>query len=151
MSDELADGIRARFDDREKTELDSCRHQVNEWRSFGVLDLLVSWALHVEKIDSDRFRVAHERGVWGAYDLVAAFSIRDFLAECIERLDGPLKGKVADVAEEHDARLRAITVEDGEKLLLPYVDFELTTAPWWWHRIPDSGPLLDELLASAAH
>lgn len=148
VREESADEIRARFDDGEVAELESCRHQVNEWRSFGVLDLLVSWALHVEKIDSDRLGSAADRGVWGGYDLVAAYSVRDFLAGCLERLGNPLRGKVIGVVESYDTQLRSITVDDEKQVLRRYVDSDLTDAPWWWHRIPDSGPLLEELLGS---
>ncbi|MFJ1459614.1 hypothetical protein [Nocardia sp. N2S4-5] len=148
MSEELTDEIRSGFEDSEIAELESCRHQVNEWRSFGVLDLLVSWALHVEKIDSDRFGSAGDRGVWGGYDLVAAYSIRDFLAGCIERLGEPLKDKVLGVVDVYDTRLRSVTVRDDKRVLGRYVDSDLSAAPWWWHRIPDSGPLLEELLGS---
>ncbi|WP_280270701.1 hypothetical protein [Nocardia wallacei] len=148
VGDDLVNGIRARFDGHEALELESCRHQVNEWRSFGVLDLLVSWALHVEKIDSDRFGSAGDRGVWGGYDLVAAYSIRDFLAGCIERLGEPLKDKVLGVVDVYDTRLRSVTVRDDKRVLGRYVDSDLSAAPWWWHRIPDSGPLLEELLGS---
>ncbi|WP_280319516.1 hypothetical protein [Nocardia wallacei] len=148
MTEESADEIRAEFDDGEVAELESCRHQVNEWRSFGVLDLLVSWALHVEKIDSDRFKSPADRGVWGGYDLVAAFSVRDFLAGCIEQLGNPLKDKVIRLAERYDTRLRSITIDDEKQVLRRYVEVDLTAAPWWWRRIPDSGPLLEELRGS---
>ncbi len=138
--------IRAAFAENELGELASCRHEVNEFRSFGTLDLLVSWALHVDKIDTDRFRSADDRRVWGGYDLVAAMSMRDFLAGCIDRLPEPLRAKVIAVADTYDQRFLAVTVADDDGLMRRFTDGELSSAPWWWHRIPDRGPTFEELM-----
>lgn len=146
MAGELEASILSTFTEGETVELESCRHEVNPQRSFSARDLVVSWALHVEKIDRDRFESTDDRGVWGGYDLVAAMSIRDFLAGCIDRLPEPLRGKVIATTDTFDQRYRSITVADDDHLMERFTDGELSSAPWWWHRIPDRGPTREELV-----
>ena len=146
MAGELEASIRSIFTEGETIELESCRHEVNPHRSFSTRDLVISWALHVDKIDRDRFKSADDRSIWGGYDLVAAMSMRDFLAGCIDRLPEPLRGKVVATTEKYDRQYRSITVADDDGLMERFTDGELSSAPWWWHRIPDRGPTLDELV-----
>ncbi|RDI52662.1 hypothetical protein [Nocardia mexicana] len=148
MNEKYSEEMRSKFDGPELEELDSCRYRVNDYKSFGVLDLLVSWKLHTEKIDSDRFKSPGDRGVWGGYDLVAALSVRDFLADCIDQLSEPLRNRIMDLVDECDELFRSISVSDDRRLLDQYADSDLSTAPWWWHRIPDSGPLRAELVGA---
>ncbi|MGV9823794.1 MULTISPECIES: hypothetical protein [Nocardia] len=148
MNEKLIEGIRSNFSEAELNELEECRHKINDTRSFGTLDLLTSWALHVDKIDKDRARTANDPSVWGGYDLVGALSIRDFLSGCIDRLSEPLRKKVAAVADGYDEQFRAVTKFDENRSIERFTDSGLEAAPWWWHRIPNSGPLLVELIGS---
>lgn len=145
MTEDLAQRIKAVFSEAEREELDGYRYRINDEKSIGTLDLLVSWALHVQKIDEDRAKPATDRHVWGAHDLIAAVSLRSFLARCLDRLPEPLEGKVAGQLARYDEHFVAITREDDGRLLEQVAEEDLSGKPWWWHRIPDSGPIADEL------
>ncbi|WIX89987.1 hypothetical protein [Amycolatopsis sp. DG1A-15b] len=116
MTEDPAQRIRDAFSDAEREELDRCRHRINDEKSIGVLELLVSWALHVRKIDEDRAKPVTDRHVWGAHDLLAAVSVRSFLARCLERLAEPLNGKVAGQIAHHDEHFVSITRVDADEL-----------------------------------
>jgi hypothetical protein len=86
-------------------------------------------------------------GTWGAHDLVAALYIRDFLADWISRLSAELHYKVITAIRPYDEKFLELTQPDGEHLVARAAALSLEDKPWWWHRIPDSGPVLDELRA----
>ncbi|SEC52144.1 hypothetical protein SAMN04489727_4054 [Amycolatopsis tolypomycina] len=133
------------FSEAERVELSAFRYAVDDEKSLGVLDLLVAWALHVRKIGADRAKPASDRDVWGAHDLVAAMFLRSFLAVCLEELPQPLHGKVAEQVARHDERFKSMTRPDDERLLEQVAGEDLSAKPWWWHRVPDSGPIAEEL------
>lgn len=148
MNDTLTESISRRFSQPELAELDSVRHAINESKSFGTLELLTGWAHNVAKIDADRIAQPSDSRAWGGYDLVGALSLRDFLQGCIDRLAEPVRSKVVASTEEFDQQFRSITMHDENHLIEQFTDGGLAAAPWWWHRVPGSGPLLADLLES---
>jgi hypothetical protein len=53
--------------------------QVSDQRSIKLVDLLLGWKQHVEKIERDFPLPSSDRSVWGAHDVVAAVSLRSFI------------------------------------------------------------------------
>ncbi|BDT84909.1 hypothetical protein [Nocardia cyriacigeorgica] len=124
--------------------------EVNKYRlgstEVTILDLAASWAAHVEKIDTDRPKSMMDRTAWGGYDLLAAMSMRSSFENCLHAFSGPIVSRLMDTIKPFDDRFRSITVPDTKGLVQSFADEDTSARPWWWHRIPDSGPILEELL-----
>ena len=56
-----------------------------------------------------------------------------------------LSGKVIAAIRRYDELFLAVTQSDDDHLVTHVSELDLADKPWWWHRIPDSGPMLDEL------
>jgi hypothetical protein len=147
VTNEPLDELGARLTGTERADLESCRYQMTPERSPNVLELVAAWALHVRKIDADRTRPPDDPRTWGPHDLVAALYIRDFLADCLSRLPAALSDKVIAAVHPHDELFQAVTQDDYGQFVARVADLDVTGRPWWWHLIPDSGPMLDELRA----
>jgi hypothetical protein len=147
MTDAPLDNPNAHFTKEELGELESCRYQVTPDRSLSITELAASWAAHVRKIGADRTMPPDDPRTWGPYDLVAALHLRDFLARCTDRLPTELREKVIVAVLPYDQMFRDITQPDDDQLVALIEDESVADKPWWWHRIPDSGPMLDELRA----
>ncbi|WP_190816524.1 hypothetical protein [Saccharopolyspora pogona] len=119
-------------------------------RSVALAELIEAWRRHVDKIDSDRARSADDRSVWVAHDLVAALSLRDFVQKGRDLLDSVLRDKVDRHLDQVDSRFLDITEEDARNLVGVVAERDVTTKGWWWHRIPDSGPMREDIKHYAA-
>jgi hypothetical protein len=149
MTDGPLEEPNAHLTDDERALLESCRYQVAPQRSLSVIQLAASWARHVRKIGTDRTMPPDHPQTWGPYDLAAALHLRDFLADCISRLPAKLGDKVIAVVRPYDEMFQEMTQPDDDHLVQMVSDSSLEGKPWWWHRIPDSGPMLDEFRAWA--
>ncbi|MEV4239055.1 hypothetical protein AB0J47_28190 [Nocardia sp. NPDC049737] len=132
------------FSDTELADIKSQPYQVGR-RSFTVLELVAAWAAHVEKIDKDRAKPTSDPKVWGAYDLLAAMSMRSSLEKSMSQMPDSIRGKISFLTTEIDKQFVSITQPDEKNLVAEFEEADLSNRPWWWHRIPDSGPILDEL------
>jgi hypothetical protein len=132
------------FTAAERAELDRYRHTAGR-TSRGTLDLMVAWGLHVEKIDLDRASTVSDPGAWGPHDLVAALFIRDFLEANVLKLPPALHAKVMTFVSGYDERFRSVTQADEEHLVESVAELVVAGRGWWWHRVPDSGPIREEL------
>jgi hypothetical protein len=115
-------------------------------RSMTALELLTAWSLHVHRIDRERSESGEDPRTWDANDFVAALLLRDFLEDCMVSLPGPLRSKVAELADGVDELFTSITQVDDRHLIDQVTDREQAGRQWWWQRIPDSGPILTHLL-----
>ncbi|GAA5067214.1 hypothetical protein [Nocardia callitridis] len=111
----------------------------------SALQLADSWAVHVDKIDRDRALSWTDRTVWNEYDFSAAIIIRDYLSDAMRNLVSPLSGKVLEYVANPDERYRAITVGDSGMRMAAVSRVEVSGRGWWWYRVPDSGPVLEDL------
>ena len=44
-----------------------------------------------------------------------------------------------------DERFRSYTVDDPAGRMGKVADVDLTGRPWWWRRVPESGPIVQDL------
>jgi hypothetical protein len=145
--DNISVEVRGHFSRDELARLDDCTLTLGTSKLVTIIDLIVGWATHVDKIDCDRIESLDNPKTWGPYDLLAAMSIRTFLQGCVDRVPAPLRAKVVAVIDRHDGHFWAITQPDIEHLVSKFEDTDVDQKPWWWHRVPDSGPMLEELRA----
>jgi hypothetical protein len=86
-----------------------------------------------------------DRSVWGAHDLIAADSLRDFIARGLESIPEGESRNFLIALDEADSRFLSYTEVD-ELGALPRLDNdESKVRGWWWTRIPCSGPIRRDL------
>ncbi|AHH15020.1 hypothetical protein NONO_c02030 [Nocardia nova SH22a] len=83
--------------------------------------------------------------MWNEYDLCAALTIRDYLDVAIDMLPIALAAKVSEYVRGPDSRFRAVTVADSGNRMAAIAQVDPTGRGWWWYRVPDSGPILEDL------
>jgi ribonuclease HI len=113
-------------------------------RDVFLLDLVDSWASHVCRFVKEASVSGLVTGSrhWGADDWIGALYIRDHLERVLERLG--IGGTLATV-EVTDELFRRFTVTDvSGALRLSGID-DLPHEPWWWLRVPTTGPVAYEL------
>jgi hypothetical protein len=114
-------------------------------RDLDAIELAQSWANRVRKIDVDRGLPWSDRSVWNEHDLAGSLFLRDFLQEGLDRLPPPLRERLAGWVALADERFRSYTVDDPDGRMAKVAEVDLAGRPWWWHRVPESGPIAEDL------
>jgi hypothetical protein len=118
---------------------------VSESREIDLCDLVASWYQHVRKMETDLRLSDSDRTAWGAYDFLAALSIRDFVARGLEDLDPHYSTAAAAAVRDVDERFLSYTELDNSLRIKKFDDSISENLGWWWKRIPASGPIRREL------
>lgn len=142
---EINNGGAVQFSETERAELINHAVTLASGERRDAIRSADSWAAHIKKIDNDRSSPWSDRSVWNEYDFCAALTIRDYLDTAIDVLSPPLADKVTRYASATDNRYRSITVEDSGKRMSAVAKVDPSTRKWWWFRVPDSGPILEDL------
>lgn len=107
--------------------------------------LVGGWYQHVGKLLADLPFGDEDRTVWGAYDLVAAVTLRSRLGALLSRTTEDVAPELRAAVDEVDQSFLDFTEEDGRGALLRLGEFDPTPEEWWWFRVPKSGPARREL------
>lgn len=110
-----------------------------------VIQLRDAWAAHVRKIDADRALPYEDHTVWNEHDLCAALIIRDCLQLAIDGLPAEVASKATEYAATVDESFRSYTVADSGRRMAAVAEMGLRDRGWWWFRVPDSGPIVQDL------
>ena len=137
--------IRAMFDDDEIAEIGTHPIVLGESTEGDAIDMAMAWAAHVQKIDADRVLPWEDHSVWTEHDLAAALYIRDFLQLALDRLSPSLRDRLQQYVTTIDEHFQSYTVDDPAGRMAKVADVDLTGRPWWWRRVPDSGPIVQDL------
>lgn len=126
--------------------------EVGPDRQIDISSALESWRLHVEKMVGDLDLPDTDRAVWGAHDLLAALSMRNFVQRGLDMMDDGLAAKVKPLLLKLDEKFVSFTEEDEMALIGKVDDLPSDSDYWWWRRIPVRGPIRRELdrIAKAA-
>jgi hypothetical protein len=110
-----------------------------------VLVLMEGWAIRVLRLFEEHglSNIDEVRDTRGIHDFIAALHIRDYLEA----------GLRTNLRDERDPALVRVTDQLFMSFTLEdtswtWVQPDLPSEPWWWHRFPVSGPValeLDEL------
>ena len=109
------------------------------------LQFAAGWATRVAKFDADRALAWTDRTVWNEHDLAGSLHQRDFLERSMAQLPTPLRERLTAWVAEVDERFRSYTVDDPDGKMAKIAEVDLTGRPWWWRRVPDSGPIVEDL------
>jgi hypothetical protein len=137
--------IRSLFSDAELEDIAAHPVILGEDTERDAIDLAIGWAKHVQKIDADRSLAWSDRSVWTEHDLAAALFLRDFLQLALDRLSPSVKERLGRYVAATDGQFRSYTIEDPEGRMAAVAHVDLTGKPWWWHRVPISGPIAEDL------
>lgn len=142
---ELTEQLRAMFDDSEIAEIEANKLRLSESTALDAFDLASAWAGKVRKIDLDRALPWSDRGVWNEHDLAGTLFWRDHLRNCLGQLRLSLRRRLEQFIAETDERFRAITVQDSGERMARIASVDISGRSWWWYRVPDSGPIAEDL------
>jgi hypothetical protein len=137
--------LRQLLDETEVARLNETVVPLSPDRSLGLADAVRAWWEHVSKVETDLTAGPADRSVWGAHDLVAALVIRDLVAEGLSRLGPEMSTRVEPVVADVDRRFVEVTEEDPERSIERVDGRSAEGRGWWWGRIPERGPIHDEL------
>ncbi|GAA3204022.1 hypothetical protein ACFO1B_42630 [Dactylosporangium siamense] len=130
--------------EEEVLRLEGVTVSVSAGRTLGMVTLLAGWRAHVLRIERELELPDSDRTVWGMYDLIAAYSLRSFIAHGVEisrsnSLDGFLRA-----LDGVDAVLRSYT-ETDESMAVRRIDGGgRPGGEWWWDLVPRTGPIRRE-------
>lgn len=127
--------------------LRAVRIQVSARRTLDVVDLMRAWRAHVEKLGHDMSHPVLDRSVWGAYDLIAAYLIRDFLESALDGLPADECAAMRSLLAEVDDSFARDTENDDDFRAAGLNERDPRRCGWWWGRIPVRGPVRDDLIA----
>jgi hypothetical protein len=137
--------IRSLFSEAELAEIAERPVILGENTERDAIDLAIGWQKHVQKIDADRDRPWSDRSVWTEHDLAAALFLRDFLQLGLDRLSPSVRDRLGRHVAATDAQFRSYTVDDPDSPIALVAHVDLSAKPWWWRRVPVSGPIAEDL------
>jgi hypothetical protein len=114
-------------------------------RTANGLDLIDSWSAHVVRFALESGASEPSGTDWGVHDYIAALYIRDQVRLCVHQVT-PTKEDAPFTVQAADELLRSFTVPDIDERLR-HVANDVPRSPWWWGRIPSSGPVARDLEA----
>jgi hypothetical protein len=136
-----------RFETDERALLEAITLTGSPESSFHLLSSLATWGWKVRVFAGQLERSAMEPDpkVWGADDLAGTLFDRDRVENMLARVPEALAERVRGVVDEFDAEYRAFTVDDAQDEITRVGRVSHERNGWWWHRIPDRGPVREEL------
>ncbi|HEX5203379.1 MAG TPA: hypothetical protein VFW27_25895 [Actinoplanes sp.] len=133
------------FDAAEIAEIESRTVPLSGDRTADALELAAGWAGRVDKLDRDRALPWSDRTVWNEHDLAGSLFVRDFLQQALNGLPETTRRKLAEWVGAADQRFRGFTVDDPAGRMSRVAEVDLGGRGWWWRRVPDSGPIVEDL------
>jgi hypothetical protein len=143
--DEVPAEIRAVLSDAEIAEVAAHPVTVAAGTESNAIELAVAWDRHVRKIDSDRALPRTDRQAWTEHDLAGALFLRDRVEHAVDALPAPLALTLRGYLDPADERFRSCTVDDSGERMARVAVVDVTGRAWWWFRVPDSGPIAEDL------
>lgn len=150
MSDEIKEWLSRFVGASEVSKLRQISVRVSASREIDLYDLVAGWYQHVRKMESDLQLPDSDRTVWGAYDLLAALSLRDFMARGLGELDPDCSTAASAAVKDVDDRFLSYTEQDDSQRIETLDDSIGEGRGWWWKRIPVNGPIRREMDAISA-
>ncbi|MCU7730150.1 hypothetical protein ODJ79_41090 [Actinoplanes sp. KI2] len=142
---EIPPNLRGLLSEADLAEIAAHPITLGEGTERDAVDLVVGWAKHVEKIDTDRALPWEDHSVFNEHDLAAALHIRDFLERALGELNASVRERLAVWVAVVDEHFRSFTVDDPDRRMGAVADVDLTCRPWWWRRVPIDGPIAEDL------
>jgi hypothetical protein len=142
---EIPAEIRSMLSAKEITEIAAHPLVLADGTESDAIDLAVAWNLHVQKIDEDRALPWSDRSVWTEHDFAGALFLRDRVENVLKKLSPALAAKLRSYVDAADDRFRSFTVDDSGERMAKIAVVDMTGRSWWWFRVPDSGPIAQDL------
>jgi hypothetical protein len=132
-------GLSEVLTESDQQSLQAATVDIGHGRTRTAADLIVGWAAHVAKLESQRgLRPSEDRDAWNAHDYVAALIIRDLAERALSILDADLRERAVAALAVSDEVLRSFTEPDERALVRTFAQSDAGTG-WWWSRVPRTG------------
>jgi hypothetical protein len=142
-------GLSDDLTETDRSTMEATAFDLGHGTSRSVADLVVGWAAHVNKLHAEQYlRPGEDNEAWTAHDYVAALIIRDFVERALRELPRVVEDHAFTAVTKHDELLRSFTEPDSTGILQRFAAEEWNSN-WWWQRLPQSGPVRQELDAFA--
>lgn len=125
-------------------ELSTTSVKLPDGKESSLLELLDDWANRVLKLEEGAQTTTADE-LAGIKEFVALLQVRDRLEQA---LADEKESSVPALVKAVDALYSAYTLRDDHKVLAK-LDDAAPTEPWWWSRIPATGPLAAEFSRQA--
>lgn len=127
-------------------ELEGILKPVTSSHSLSLATMLRGWSRHVRRfVGGIHSTPINDAVIWGADDYIAALTIRSMIEETRTEVPSGLATQFDAWLDRVDAEYRDFAVPDEQGLIPRWVHDEVPDG-WWWHRVPPSGPILEDLL-----
>lgn len=127
-------------------ELERILKPVASDRGLMLVTLLRGWDRHVQRFVGGIQSIPIRDGVvWGVDDYAAALTMRSMIEDVRSKVPGPLVRPFDAWLDHVDCQYKDFTVPDDRGLMSRWMHRE-TPDQWWWHRVPRSGPVRDDLV-----
>jgi hypothetical protein len=143
-------GLSDDLTEEDRSTMEATAFDLGHGHSRSVADLVVGWAAHVNRLHSELYlRPGEDNEAWTAHDYVAALIIRDFVENALRLLPRAVEDHALTAVTKHDELLRSFTEPDATGILQHFAPQEWNSH-WWWQRLPQAGPVRQDLDAFAA-
>lgn len=129
----------------EASRLSSITVQVSPAKSICLVRLLEAWRLHVTRLEEELNLSDSVRTVWGVFDLVAALSLRSFIAQGMRDPRFNHSEGLIRALRDVDSCLVSFTEIDQSETMRRLDGRLRPSDEWWWNRIPLAGPIRREI------
>lgn len=132
----------------EHPDSEGTRIDIGFGRLKSLEDLVDGWDRHVRRLVAEGpLRMSDdspERVLWGVHDYAAALHLRDFV-DIASQKTGEVPGGLGNRLAAADNNFRTFTRKDLAGWLPRAIPEAASRSGWWWRRIPNHGPVADEL------
>ena len=126
-------------------ELNELMVKLPHGRSLSIADLLNGWRQHVHRLETEASQPPADTD-WGAHDLIAALTLRDFISGGTDELTARQRSLVAEQLAPVDEEYKRFTEYDAARAVRTFAERPLSDSRWWWDRVPRSGLAREEIL-----
>jgi hypothetical protein len=126
--------------------LEEIEYRVAPGTSITVANMVRGWANDVRRfIGNIHTTPIRDAVIWNADDYIGALTMRSMAEEARSQVPTQLQNELGEWLDRIDSDYRGFTGPDDSRLLEKWIRHDVPD-DWWWHRVPDSGPVLQELL-----
>jgi hypothetical protein len=126
--------------------LEGVEHLITPSKSLSLAAMLRIWASDVRRfIGGIQSTPIRDAVIWSADDYIGALTMRSMIEQMRRRIPIALEPQFDQWLVLIDTDYQGFTRPDDEGLLANWIHEEVPS-DWWWHRVPRSGPVLEDLL-----
>jgi hypothetical protein len=117
-------------------------------RSRRLSEVVAGWGQHVQRLQAERYvNIETAPDVWGIHDYIAALHLRDLVNIGLDQSPLEMRSMAMVIITDADNAFKSFTEPDRRGAIEQFSGERHESEAWWWKRLPQSGPVRDELRA----